>query len=61
MTGQQCFRGTVVAQDYQQKLFRFYEDQGPAPVEEVLWIMALSLEEQEELWAAQNELNLFAS
>ena len=48
-TGSQCFQSVLVAHDLQQKFFHFYHGFGVPPIEEALWLMALTADGQEEL------------
>ena len=50
LTGNQCFRSVLVAHDLQEKFLHFYQGHGIPPIEETLWVIALTSEGQEELF-----------
>ena len=47
-TGNQCFQSVLVGHELQEKFFQFYQGKGIPPIEEALWIIALT-EGQDEL------------
>lgn len=50
LTGNQCFRSVLVAHDLQEKFLHFYQGHGIPPIEETLWVIALTSKGQEELF-----------
>eukprot|EP00438_Fugacium_kawagutii_P032873 Skav216132 [mRNA] locus=scaffold1946:327478:328140:+ [translate_table: standard] len=51
LTGNQCFRSVLVAHELQEKFLHFYQGGGHGPpIEETLWIVALTAQGQDELF-----------
>ena len=48
-TGNQCFQSVLVGHELQERFFQFYQGKGIPPIEEALWIIALTPEGQDEL------------